>query len=106
MEFSMPVYWSGEPFLSTADLPNPGIKPGPPALQKDLLPAEPQEKTWSGQSISTELSGKPKHLLIPWLQSPSTVILESKKVKSDTVSTFYPSICHEVMEPDAKIFVF
>ena len=44
-----------------------------------------------------------KHLLISWLQSPSTVILEPPKIKSDTVS---PSICHEVMGPDAMILVF
>ena len=44
-----------------------------------------------------------KHLLISWLQSPSTVILEPKKIKSVTVS---PSICHEVMGPDAMIFFF
>ena len=47
-----------------------------------------------------------KHLLISWLQSPSAVILESQKIKSDTVSTVSPSICHEVMGPDAIIFVF
>ena len=39
-----------------------------------------------------------KHLLIPWLQSPSAVILEPKKIKSDTVSTVSPSICHEVWD--------
>ena len=44
-------------------------------------------------------------LLISWLQSPSAVILEPKKIKSVTVSTFYPSICHEVMGPDAMILV-
>ena len=37
-----------------------------------------------------------KNLLISWLQSPSAVILEPKKIKSDTVSTVFPSICHEV----------
>ena len=42
-------------------------------------------------------------LLISWLQSPSAVILEPKKIKSVTV---YPSICHEVMGLDAMIFVF
>ena len=42
-----------------------------------------------------------KRLLISWLQSPSAVILESKKIKSDTVSTVSPSISHEVMGPDA-----
>ena len=44
-----------------------------------------------------------KHLLISWLQSPYAVILESKIIKSATVS---PSICHEVMGPDAMILVF
>ena len=47
-----------------------------------------------------------KHLLISWLQSPSTVILEPPKIKSATVSTVSPSISHEVMGPDAMIFVF
>jgi len=47
-----------------------------------------------------------KRLLITWLQSPSAVILEPKKIKSDTLSTVSPSICHEVMGPDAMIFVF
>ena len=47
-----------------------------------------------------------KHLLITWLQSPSAVILEPRKKKSDTVSTVSPSISHEVMGPDAMIFVF
>ena len=45
-------------------------------------------------------------LLISWLQSPFAVILEPKKIKSDTVSTVAPSICHEVMGPDAMIFLF
>ena len=44
-----------------------------------------------------------KRLLISWLQSPSAVILEPKKITSVTVS---PSICHEVMGPDAMILVF
>ena len=47
-----------------------------------------------------------KHLLISWLQSPSAVILEPSKPKSDTVSTVSPSISHEVMGLDAMIFVF
>jgi len=45
-----------------------------------------------------------KHLLISWLQSPSAVILEPKKIKSLTVSIVSPSICQEVMGPDAMIF--
>ena len=47
-----------------------------------------------------------KHLLILWLQSLSTVILEPKIIKSVTVSIVSPSICHEVMEPYAMIFTF
>ena len=47
-----------------------------------------------------------KCLLISWLQLPSAVILEPKQIKSVTVSTFSPSIGHEVMRLDAKIFVF
>ena len=47
-----------------------------------------------------------KHLLISWLQSPSAVILEPPKMKSDTVSTVSPSISHEVMGPHAMILVF
>ena len=45
-----------------------------------------------------------KHLLISWLQSPSAMILEPPKIKSDTVSIVSPSICHEVMGPDAMIY--
>ena len=47
-----------------------------------------------------------KRLLISWLQSPSAVILEPKRIKSDTVSTVSPFISHELMGPDAMIFVF
>ena len=47
-----------------------------------------------------------KYILILWLQSPSAVILEPKKLKSDTVSTVSPSIVHEVMAPDIMILVF
>ena len=47
-----------------------------------------------------------KCLLISWLQSPSEVILEPRKIKSGTVSTVSPSISHEVMGLDAMIFIF
>ena len=47
-----------------------------------------------------------KSLLISWLQSPTAVILEPKKIKSATVSTFSPSICHEVMGLNVMILVF
>ena len=47
-----------------------------------------------------------KRLLISWLKSPSAVIWEPKKIKSVTVPIVSPSICHEVMGPDAIIFGF
>ena len=46
-----------------------------------------------------------KHLVISWLQSPFIVILQPKKIKSVSVSTFSPSVCHEVMGLDAVILV-
>ena len=60
--------------------------------------------TLSSFAIAFLLSSK--HLLISWLQSSSTVILEPKKIKSVTVSIVSPSICHEVMGPDAVILGF
>ena len=48
---------------------------------------------------------KRKRLLISWLQSPSAVILEPKKIKYVIVLIVSPSICYEVMGPDAMIFV-
>ena len=47
-----------------------------------------------------------RRLLISWLQSPSAAILKPKKIKSVTVSIVSPSICHEVMGPDAMILSF
>ena len=47
-----------------------------------------------------------KLLIISWLQSPSAVILESKKIKSVIVSIVFPSMCQEVMRLDAMIFIF
>ena len=47
-----------------------------------------------------------KRLLISWLQSPSAVILEPRKINSATVSIVSPSICHQVMGLDAMILVF
>ena len=47
-----------------------------------------------------------KRLLISWLQLPPTVILEPKKLKSVTVSIVCPSVCHEVIGPDAMIIIF
>ena len=56
--------------------------------------------------LVTAFLPRSKHLLISWLQSPSAVILEPPKIKSNTVSTVSPSISHEVMGPDAMILVF
>ena len=63
--------------------------------------------------LSNMLSGfvmaflpRSKHLLISWMQSPSAVILEPPKIKSLTVPIVSPSICHEVMGPDAMFLVF
>ena len=57
-------------------------------------------------SLVITFLSRSKHLLISWLQSPSAVILEPKKIKSVNVSIVSPSICHEVMGPDAMILVF
>ena len=56
--------------------------------------------------LVTAFLPKSKHLLILWLQSPSAIILEPKKIKSATVSIVSPSIYHKVMGLDAMIFVF
>jgi len=78
MGFSRQEYWSGVPL------------PSPSMLSRLVITFLPRSK----------------HLLISWLQSPSAVILEPPKIKSATVSTVSSSICHEVMGPDAMIFVF
>ena len=57
-------------------------------------------------SLVTAFLPRSKHLFISWLQSPSAVILEPPKIKSFTVCIVSPSIFHEVMGPDAMIFVF
>ena len=57
-----------------------------------------------GSKITTDGDRSEEHT--SELQSPSAVILEPPKIKFDTVSTVSPSICHEVMGPDAMIFVF
>ena len=56
--------------------------------------------------LVTTFLKRSKHLLISWLWSPFSMILEPPKIKSATVSTVSPSICHEVMGPDAMILVF
>ena len=57
-------------------------------------------------SFVTVFLPRSKHLLISWLQSPSAVILEPRKIKSVTVNVVSPSISHEVLGPDAMILAF
>jgi len=52
MEFSRQEYWSGQPYPSSGDLPNPGIKPGSPSLKADSLPSEPPGKINSYISLN------------------------------------------------------
>ena len=54
MEFSRPEYWSGWPFPSPGDLPNPGIEPRSLVLQVDSLPAEPQGKHGEKRGVSKD----------------------------------------------------
>ena len=56
--------------------------------------------------LVTAFLPRSKLCLISWLQSPSAVTLEPPKIKSVSVSIVSPSICHEVMGPDAMIFIF
>ena len=55
MGFSRPEYWSGLPFPSPGDLPNPGIKPRSPELQADSLPSEPPGKPRASSSLGLKL---------------------------------------------------
>ena len=115
-------YWNGLPFSFPRNLPHPGIKPSSFALQTDTLLFEPlgditlTNYTFVNKVISLlfnmlsrfAIGFLPKTgcLLILWLQSLSAEILEPKKIKSVTASTFSSSIFQEVMGSDAMIFVF
>ena len=105
MGFSRPEYWNGLSFPSPGNLPDPGVESMFPTLQADTLLSEPH---FVGKVISLLFNmlsrlvitflPRSKCLLISWLQSPSAVILEPQKIKSVTVSTIFPSICHEVID--------
>ena len=99
--------------------PTPVFLPGESQGQRSLVGCHygvAQSRTrlkWLSSSSSNSSSNlviifllRSKRLLISWLQSPSAVILEPKIMKSATVSTVSPSICHEVMGLDTMIFVF
>ena len=70
MGCSRQEYWSGLPFPSPGDLPNPGIKPTFPTLQVDSLPSEPP--------------GKPK-----WCQNVKTIILQTKNAPRQSITSFH-----------------
>ena len=102
--FSRQEYWSGVPLPSPTSIHN-----YPKNHSFDYM-----DLCWqSAISVFNMLSSfviaflpRSKSLLISWLQAPSAVILEPKKIKAVTVSIVSPSICHEVMGPDAMILVF
>ena len=77
------------------------------ALTRQMFVSKVMSRLYNTLSrFVTAFLPRSKHLLISWLQSPSAVILEPPKIRSDTVSTVYPSISHEVTGPDALIFKF
>ena len=95
--------------------PTPVFLPGKFHGQRSLVGYNPWGRRESDttkllQTTTTRLVitflPRTKHHLISWLQSPSAVILEPPKIKSLTVSMVSPSICHEVMGPDALILLF
>ena len=123
MEFSRQEYWSGCHFLLQGIFPTRGLNPSLLCLLHRQVDSLPLHDYWKTNGFDypdfvskvmflpfNTLSGvvmaflpRSKHLLILWPQSPSAVILESKKIKSVTVSTFSSSICHEAVKLDAMI---
>ena len=123
MEFSRQEYWSGCHFLLQGIFPTQGLNPSLLCLLHRQVDSLPLHDCWKTNGFDypdfvskvmllpfNMLSGvemaflpRSKHLLILWLQSPSAMVLESKKIKSVTVSTFSSSICHEAVELDAMI---
>ena len=91
----------------TVQLPHPYMTTGTIALTRQTFVSKVMSLLFSIlSSLVIAFLPRSKRLLISWLLSPSTVILELKKIKSLTVSIVYPSICHEVMGPNAMILVF
>jgi len=103
MRFSRQEYWSGLPLLS----PHPYKTTGKIiALTRWTFVGKVMSLLFNILSRLAIAFIPRKCLLISWMQSPSAVILELKKIRSVTVSIVFPSICHEVMGPDPMILVF
>ena len=103
LRFNCPLEGNGSP-LQCSCLENPMDGGAWWAAVYGVAQSRTQLKRLSSRLVITFLP-RSKRLLISWLQSPSAVILEPRKIKSDTVSAVSPSIFHEVMGPDAIIFV-
>ena len=95
-----PKYWS----FSFSIIPSKEC-PGLISFRMDWLDLPVVQGTLKSGLVITFFP-RSRRLLISWLKSPSAVILEPPKIKSDTVSTVSPSISHEVMGSDAMIFIF
>ena len=110
MGFSRQEYWSGVPLLAffIFQLLHPYMTIGKTiALTRRTLVGKVMSLLFNVLSrLVIDFLPRSKSLLISWLQSPSAVILEPKKIKSLTVSIVSPSICHEVMGLDVMILVF
>ena len=99
--------WVGKIPWRREGLPGPVFQPGEfHGLYSPWGRKESMTATFTFTRFLIAFVPRSKHLLISWLQSPSAVILEPKKRKSVTISIVSPSICHEVMGPDAMILVF
>ena len=91
MEFSRPEYWSGKPFPSPGDLPNPGIEPRSPALQADSLLAEPQGK--ANQRSSVQSLSHVRLFATPWTatsQAPLSIINSWSLLKLMSIELVMP----------------
>ena len=75
-------------------------------VKQSRTPLKRLSSSSSSSRFVIDFLPKSKHLLISWLQSPSALILEPKKIKFVTLSILFPPICHEVMGPDTMILVF
>ena len=92
MEFSRPEYWSGWPFPSPEDLPNPGIKLRSPTLQVDSLPAEPPEKPYTVALTWWEKGKEVRHLWPHWRFKEQQKRSEDLQIKCHTADSIFIKI--------------